>query len=128
MTFSQVESIDISRIKLNTMSIAVIVICTSAFVILHQSSAAVGELTKDSFELLPMDWLPLSQSVKHCILFAGIGCALSWSAVLLISDLFKLTTLAGGSTFVFRNLKLIFIFLASSLVAGSILGHAYFDS
>lgn len=104
-----------------------IVICTVGFAVLHWLSQDVAEVSKDSFEMLIVDWLPISETAQDRVFFAGVGFAMSASAFFLVQDFLRSETLIRRLTFVFRDLALTFVFLASLVISYSILSHAFLE-
>ena len=97
------------------------------FFFAHTMSRDVQELAKDTFEAIPIDFVPLPTGIKHRILFTLIGVVLALSGGLLADDYFcsrKTATRAGSA---FGSLRLWIVFLASLAIACSIFYHATID-
>jgi hypothetical protein len=90
-------------------------------------SRDVQELTKDTFEPIPIDFVPLPTGIKHRILFTLLGVILALSGGLLADYYFCSRKTEGRAGSAFGSLRLWIVFLASLAVACSIFYHAAFD-
>jgi hypothetical protein len=106
---------------------AVAALSGSLFFFAHTMSRDVQELTKDTFEPIPIDFVPLPTGITHRILFTLIGVILALSGGLLAEYYIcsrKIAAQAGSAS---GSLRLWIVFLASLAVACSIFYHATID-
>jgi hypothetical protein len=87
----------------------------------------VQELAKDTFEPIPLDFVPLPMGIKHRILFTLIGVVLALSGGLLVDYYFRERKTAARAGIAFGSLRLWIVFLALLAIACSIFYHATID-
>ena len=93
------------------------------FFFAHAMSRDVQELAKDTFEPIPIEFIPLPMGIKNRLLFTLIGMVLALSGGLLADHYFCSRNTEGREGSAFGGLRLWIVFVASLAIACSIFYH-----